>query len=122
MSYTVGLLIGPAPTTNAEAFDLFAQLNDAADPDEAPHPTFVKLHAQLTERFPCICNLSDEDLDEGVWCDGPLINNFGERTAVIGCVFSAVAKTIPFVVATALGLGVTVFDWQTNQIHRPPSS
>ncbi len=79
------------------------------------------MHAELTERFPCICDLPDDQLDAGAWSDGPLINNFGAQTAVIGCVFSAVGEVIPFVREVAARHGVTVFDWQTGEVVRPPA-
>jgi hypothetical protein len=58
-------------------------------------------------------------VDDGVWSDGPLINNFGERQAVIGFMFSHVDTVLPFVIEIAHKHGITVFDWQTETIHRP---
>ena len=119
MSYTVGLLIEPASPDKVTAFEHFNALVNARVPHEQPHPTFVAVHAELTARFPCICDLPDDLVDDGVWSDGPLINNFGERQAVIGFVYSAVATVLPFVIEVATKHGVTVFDWQTGTVHRP---
>jgi hypothetical protein len=119
MSYTAGLLIEPPPSDDATAFKRFNALADASDINEQPHPTFVAVHAELISRFPCICDLPDDQVDDGVWSDGPLINNFGERQAVIGFMFSHVETVLPFVIEVARKHGVTVFDWQTETIHRP---
>jgi hypothetical protein len=72
---------------------------------------------RLTSRYPCICTLADEDVDGGVWSDGPLWNNFGHRAAV----YSRVNEVLPFLVETANDLGLTVFDWAGPSIHRPSS-
>ena len=76
------------------------------------------LHDRLTAAYPCICSLPDDQVDDGVWSDGPLINNFGHRAAVLGIGFSRVEEVLPFLVKTANDLGLIVFDWQTNLIHR----
>lgn len=119
MSYTVGFLIEPASTDGAAAFEYFDELIDASNNGEKPHPTFVKIHAELTARFPCICDLPDNKVDDGVWSDGPLINNFGERQAVVGFMFSTADSVLPFVIEVANRHDVTVFDWQTETVHRP---
>jgi hypothetical protein len=119
MSYTVGLLVEPASPDNAVAFEQFKALVSARATHERPHPTFVAVHRELTARFPCLCDLPDDLVDDGVWSDGPLINNFGERQAVIGFVYSAVETVLPFVIQVANNHGITVFDWQTGVVHRP---
>jgi hypothetical protein len=68
MSYTVALLLEPAPSDDALAFEQFDTLVEASDIED-PHPTFVAMHAELTSRFPCICDLPDEEVDDGVWSD-----------------------------------------------------
>ncbi|TWT92945.1 hypothetical protein [Neorhodopirellula pilleata] len=121
MSYTIGLLLESPPADDAVAFEQFNALADASPLDAKPHPTFVAVHAELTAIFPCICDLPDDLVDDGVWSDGPLINNFGEREAVIGFMFSAVERVLPVVTEIAHKHGITVFDWQSGTVHRPPS-
>ncbi len=119
MSYNVGLLIEFAPFDDALAFEHFNALAKASDIDERPHPTFIAVHKELTDRFPCICDLPEDEVDEGVWSDGPLLNNFGAREAVIGFTFSAAETLLPFVLGVARNHGLTAFDWQTETVHRP---
>lgn len=80
---------------------------------------FKTLHDQLTLRYPCICALPEEEVDGGVWSDGPLWNNFGHRAAVLGIVYSRVEEVLPFLVETATSLELTVFDWGGPSIYRP---
>ncbi len=80
---------------------------------------FRELHGRLTARYPCICNLPDDEIDNGAWSDGPLINNFGHRAAVLGIAYPSVAEVLPFLVETANALRMVVFDWATNTIYRP---
>jgi hypothetical protein len=85
-----------------------------------PPPVFRELYFSLTARYPCICTLPDDRVDqEGVWSDGPLWNDFGLRVAVLGITWSRVEEVMPFVVETANALGLTVFDWGGPTIHRP---
>ena len=119
MSYTIGLLIEEPSLNDRIAFEEFNSLSDASHIDEQPHPTFVALHAELTSRFPCICDLPDDKVDDGVWSDGPLINNFGARQAVVGVMFSHVEAVLPFIIHVSRKHGITVFDWQTETVHRP---
>ena len=74
----------------------------------------------MTVRYPCICTLPDDRVDEdGVWGDGPLWNDFGNRAAVLGVVYSRVEEVLPFLIETAVGLDLTVFDWGGPNIYRP---
>lgn len=70
---------------------------------------FRKLYDRLTMKYPRICTLSD-DLD-GVWSDGPLWNDLGDRAAVLGVVYSRVEEVLPFLLKTANDLGLVVFEW-----------
>ena len=89
----------------------------------APPPVFRELHDELTARYPCICTLPVDKVDEeGVWSDGPLWNDFGHRAAVLGMIWSRVEEVLPFLVRTANSLGLTVFDWGGPTIYRPGSA
>jgi hypothetical protein len=121
VSYTVDIWTQTFPANDAAAWDereaLMAQRDEAFNPDdpfEAPSPEMAELHRRLTARFPCIC----ED-ENGPWSDGPLINNFGRSHAILGICFSRVEEVLPFLVETATGMGMHVFDAQDDVIHRP---
>jgi hypothetical protein len=116
MSYNVAVCTAPVPEDDEAAW---ARLDDFIDAKGPIPKVFKSLHDRLTSRYPCICSLPEEDVDEGVGSDGPLWNNFGHRAAVLGMVFSRVEEVLPFLVDTANELGLTVFDWGGASIYRP---
>jgi hypothetical protein len=116
MSYNVAVCTAPVPEDDEAAW---AKLDDFINAKGPIPEVFKSLHDRLTSRYPCICSLPEKDVDEGVWSDGPLWNNFGHRAAVLGMVFSRVEEALPFLVDTANELGLTVFDWGGPSIYRP---
>lgn len=117
MSYTVSITRNDIPKDDKQAWKLMEELyqNDNGQPSK----DFVDLIKKLTEKHPCICDLPDDKLDDGVWCDGPLVNNAGDKITTIGVVYSQVENVIPFIIETSNNLGFVVFDGQTGLISRP---
>ena len=60
-------------------------------------------------KYPCICDLPDEQLDEGAWVDGPLIDNFTHRAAILGIAPTRIGEVLPSLIETATAMGLTVF-------------
>jgi hypothetical protein len=118
MSYNVAITLPPAPLDEARAWSELDAVIDAEGPTPA---VFGELLDRLTARYPCINDLPDEDVDDGVWSDGPLRNDFGHRAAVLGIVYSRADEVLPFVISEANVLGLVVYDWGTKTIHRPSS-
>jgi len=117
MSYNVAICTPPLPPDDDSAWEVVDSL---IEEHGVTPPVFRELHDQLTARYPCICTLSDDRVDEeGVWSDGPLWNDFGHRAAVLGVIYSRVEEVLPFLVRTANDLGLTVFDWGGPSIYRP---
>jgi len=117
MSYNVAICVPPIPVDDTVAW---AQLDSFINSQGPPAPVFRELHDLLTARYPCISTLPDDRVDEdGVWSDGPLWNDFGHKAAVLGVVYSRAEEVLPFLVKTANGLGLTVFDWGGPRIYRP---
>ncbi|HTQ61429.1 MAG TPA: hypothetical protein VMI32_14475 [Candidatus Solibacter sp.] len=106
----------PIPSSDKEAWQ---QLDALVDLEGETPAVFQELHNRLTAKYPCICSLSDDEVDDGVWSDGPLWNNFGHRAAVLGMVYSRFEEVLPFLVETANELGLVVFDWVGPSIYRP---
>ena len=116
MSYNVAITLPSIQAVDVSAWAGLDALIDA----EGPVPSvFTELLARLTARYPCICDLRDEQVDDGVWSDGPLRNNLGHRASVLGMVYSRVDEVLPFLIEQANSLGLVVFDWATETIHRP---
>jgi hypothetical protein len=115
MSYTIAVIAPPIPANDAEAWTALDSLID----QQGPVPTvFRTFHDRLTARYPCLSSLPDDQIDDGVWSDGPLWNNFSHRAAVLGLVYSSVEQVLPFLIETATALDLAVFDWATKQVHR----
>ena len=80
MGFTMAIVIPPVPVDNTEAW---ARLDGFCE-EKGPTPAvFQELHDRLTAKYPCISTLPDDEIDDAVWSDGPLINNFGRRAAVL---------------------------------------
>lgn len=119
MSYSIGLQLDSAAAEDRTTFQQFDKVTETAEFGELPHATFVAVHADLIRRFPCMSEMPDDEIDDCIWSDGPLINNFGQRQGSLNFRFSAVETVLPFVLAIAHKYGITVLDWQTETIHRP---
>lgn len=116
MSYTIAIVVPPVPVSNRKAWEeLAASIQETGDRPAI----FQTLHDQLTARYPCMEDVSDDEVDDIVWSDGPLIDNFQHRAAILGISFARAKEVVPFVVQTANSLGLVVFDWITETIYRP---
>lgn len=115
MSYNVAIVIPPVPEDDTEAWTVVNGLIE----QEGPRPAvFQELHDRLTARYPCMCAVPDDQIDGTVWSDGPLINNFLQRAAVLGISHSRVEEVLSFLVETANAMGLVLFDWATKRIYR----
>lgn len=117
MSYNVSITRNDIPGDDKQAWKFIEELynNDNGQPSR----DFVDLIRKLTEKYPCISDLPDDKVDDGVWSDGPLVNNAGDKITTIGVVYSQVENVIPFVIEVSNNLGFVVFDDQTGLIWRP---
>lgn len=115
MSYNVAVVVPPVPADDARAW---AALDRMIEEGGSMPAVFRQLHDRLTARYPCLTAVPEDAIDDSVWSDGPLIDNFGHRAAVLGLARGRVDEVLPFLVAAANELGLIVFDWSTATIHR----
>src|SRR5262245_9391667 len=115
MSYNVAIVIPPVPADDAEAWTVLDRLIEQQGPGLA---VFQELHDRLTARYPCLCEVPEDQIDDTVWSDGPLINDFLHRAAVLGMSYSRVEEVLPFLIEPANALGLVVFDWATERVYR----
>lgn len=121
MSYSLLIVEPPVPATDAEAW-AWIEARQEREPGTGPVPSaYHELIDRLTARYPCPCDLPDNEVDDAVWSDGPVRNNAGPLLTHLGISWPRVAEVTPFVVSTAQALGLTVFDPQDAQVHRPPA-
>jgi hypothetical protein len=121
MSYNVAILRSPVPEDDAAAWKAMHEVAEARPQGEVPQ-VFHQLIDRLTARYPCICDLPDDQVDDGAWSDGPLRNNATHAITVLGIASPRVEEVQPFVVQTANELGLVVFDEQEGKIYRPGHS
>ncbi len=122
MSYGLMIVKPPVVADEKAAWDWVQELaeRDPGGTGGADVPAvYHQLIDRLTARYPCPCDLPDDEVDDSVWSDGPVRNNAGAELVHLGLSWPSVEAVTPFVVETALALGLTVFDPQTAQIHRP---
>ena len=60
MSYNVAVVIPPIPSNDKEAWQRIDALIDA---EGEPPKVFRELHDRLTAKYPCICTLADNEVD-----------------------------------------------------------
>jgi len=119
MSYSIAIVTPPFLANDAEACDALDALIELDDEIGGQRPAiFQNLHDALTARYPCISLLSGDELSKSLWSDGPLINNFGHRVAVLGKSGFRAAEALPFLIATSNSMGCCVLDQQDGTVHR----
>lgn len=112
MSYVLHIWNQPRPASLAEAADVaFGRGSDIVGQE----PAFLTLVARLTQRYPCITTLPD---DQGVWSDGPLDGRTEQRALVLGIAHDH-EQVLEFVALTATELGLCVFDMQELKAYLP---
>jgi hypothetical protein len=116
MSYNVAVVVPPVPADDAKAWAALEGLIEQPGPRPA---VLQELYDRLTARYPCMCAVPEDEIDDTVWSDGPIINNFLHRGAVLGMSYSRVEEVLPFLVETANALRLVVFDWATETVYRP---
>ena len=69
--------------------------------------------------YPCICDVDEEDIDDCVWSDGPLINNFSKEVAVLGVTYSAAGEFGSDIFDIILGNGFVILDYNSETVYQP---
>ena len=109
----------PIPQDDDDAWDWIDELDESSEAvDAITQPILLALIDRLLARHPE--DYADADWEKCVWAEGPL-RNCGTNDFV--CV-SVSGRHIDegvqaFLVETALSLRLTVFDTESNDIHRP---
>lgn len=110
MSYNIALFDFPVSADFEKACEHFEIYEDEGI--EELSPLMLRFYQEISHIYPCLCELSDDEIDDSVWCDGPLMNNFMTKVPVIGFVYSKVDEALPVVIRLANNLGISVLDWQ----------
>jgi hypothetical protein len=116
MSYVLHLWEHPVPSSVAEAEQIHTRLSAERT---GQNPKFIELTRRLTERYPCVTSLQDED---AAWSDGPLDGRTDTPVYSLGVQPGMLDEVVPFVAAAAAALGLVVYDMQAAQVHLPGGS
>ncbi len=119
MSYDLAIWMGDRPKDDAAAAATFESLHAkylSGVTTLAPAPTMLAFLAELTKRYPDLTELDDEDVDDGVWSDAPLVNNASGPLLYLGIVHSRVDEVVPHIVACATARNLVVFDPQVGRV------
>jgi hypothetical protein len=103
----------PLPKTASEAVDCVSAIGE----ETRVCAQFRVLARNLTARYPCICSPEIEQVDEEkwAWSEGPLDGNTDTAVYAIGLNRDRVDEVMPFVIITALALGLNVLDEQCGR-------
>jgi hypothetical protein len=125
MSFNLAVWEGTPPRTAVEAVTIFEGLyakHVEEGTAEEPSPAIRAYIKAITSTYPDLLDLSDDQIDEGVWSDGPLLGNASGPFFYFGIVWSHAEAVAPFVARIALEHGLVCFDPQTGQCMRGESS
>jgi len=117
MSYNIAVVNFKLPENFEEAVEIVNPMT-GIDVEEI-ESIYKEFHDKATKIFPCLSNLPDEEVDNGVWSDGPLINNFTVKAPVIGFSYSKVEEALSVIGNLALDMGLSVLDWQSGKVYNP---
>lgn len=122
MSYIIDLVAVKVPSKTGQAWQFLEDLRERFyDDDGARAPALVKLHDALVERYPCKSSYKrgSSELKNCPWVEGPLLKGLASEMGMLSISAEHVQEVLPFVVETALALGVVVMDEQADKIYRP---
>jgi hypothetical protein len=119
MNHTLDVLVPAIPGDDRLAWIALAAAREQA-PSGPVADTLKRFHDTLVAVYPCLASYEWDDptVDECPWTQGRLIHG---RRATLALRASKVDQVLDFIVTTAGTLGLTVFDKQRGQIHRPPA-
>jgi len=122
MNHVLEVLISTVPGDDRLAWVALASVR-AHQPAGPKAAALTQLHDILVSVHPCLSSYLQDDpsIDECPWTEDRLIDGFGSRMATLGLHETHLDHVLDFIVATAGALGLTVFDKQRGQIHRPPA-
>jgi len=114
VSFNLAFWIGNPPKDDTAAAAEFERLHTLHRGGEATdaRPELLAFISEITERYPDLMDLPDDEVDDGVWSDGPLTGNASGPLLYLGIVWSRVDEVVPFLVDRARARQLIIFDPQ----------
>jgi len=116
MTYIVQVWEGHSPASVEEAERIHRQLAGQQMPQ---NPKFIELAQRLTQRFPCMSTMDEDDAEDAVWTDAPLDGRTPHPCYGLGIRTEALTEVMPLLVAEARALDLVVYDMQAACVHLP---
>jgi hypothetical protein len=111
MSYDVAVWEGEVPASDEEALEVFERLCERYDDaDEPASPRILDYIGALTERYPDLMDLPEEEVDESPWAIGPLAGT--GPFFYFSLTFDGAEDALAFVAEAARSRGLVCFDPQ----------
>jgi hypothetical protein len=120
MSYVLQVWQQPDVLPLPGDLDSAARLVDALQARAPDSPSrFIDLATRLRQRYPCICSPEADRLPRHLraWTDGPLDGDADCAVYGLGLNTEMLGDVLPFVVRTALSLGLNVADEQAGRYY-----
>ena len=121
MSFDLAVWEGVTPRTDVDALVTFESLyakHAEGGRSEEPSAAIRSFIAAITATYPDLMDLSDDEIDDGVWSDGPLINNASGPFFYFGIVWSRAGTVAPIVARIATEHRLICFDPQAGRCVR----
>ena len=118
MSYDVAIWDGEQPKSDDDALEVFEQMAAVydAETDETPSAALLLFIRDLTDRYPDLTTLPDNEVDDSPWADGPLVNNVTGRFLYLALAFAKTEEVLGFIAETARKYDLVCFDPQTETL------
>lgn len=121
MSFIIQIIDAALPSDAQQRNNLIDQLvENEAHHRVGPGEALGTLYQQLVQKYPCISTFDDDELDECVWGDGPLIHNFGQKIAALN-INRNEEKVMADILRFAGLLNLKVVDPQSDVVYFPNS-
>jgi hypothetical protein len=117
VSYDIAVWVGEQPADDEAAKAQYEALSarDRAESDP-PDSRLIDYVTALTQRFPDLTDLDDDEVDDSPWADGPLIDNVDGTFFYFALTYSGIHEALPFVAQTAKAHGLVCFDPQEDRL------
>jgi hypothetical protein len=118
MSFDLGVLSGAKRLDPDQARDAYERLARGAKWSSvlAPDDRVAKFVAAISARWPDLDTLPESEVDDSPWSGGFEVS---PAHVLLTMRFSAADTVVEFCLATALGLGLNVFDPQDGTLYSP---
>lgn len=121
MSFIVQIIDAALPSDATQRHALIDKLVEENDAnDTGPGLALGQLYQELVMKCPCLSTYKEDEVDDCVWGDGPLIGNFGQRIAVLDIVQNE-EQVMAWILKLAGELNLKVVDLQTDVVYYPKS-